>query len=635
MPNSSLIPWPDGRGTEKTKGCEKLPPSPPLLALQGVTVTFGGTPLIEAVDLAIGRGDKLTLVGRNGSGKSTLLRLLAGEVRPDAGTRFAQPGCRIGTLPQEPDIDGFHTIQEFVASGLPVGDEEAMHRVDAVLDRLNLPPGRELAVLSGGKLRRAALARALVGAPDILLLDEPTNHLDLPTIEWLEAELLAFRGGLLLISHDRAFLSRLARRVAWLDRGRLRLSERPFREFESWQAEQFAADDLAAHKLDRKITSELLWMREGISGRRTRNMGRVRALQDLRQDSAERIKGGRQVAMAVSEAEQGGRLVIEATRISKQFEVSSGLRSMVHNFSTRIMRGDRVGVIGRNGAGKTTLLRLLTGQLAPDSGTVKLSATLEIAYFDQKRATLDPDATLKQVLCPFGGDAVVVDGKSRHIASYLKDFMFDTRQIDSPVRALSGGERNRLLLAKLFSRPSNLIIMDEPTNDLDMDTLDLLQEVLSDYQGTLLLVSHDRDFLDRLVTSTIVVEGNGVVAEYPGGYSDYLRQSPPSLSSSLSSSLSATLVSVRPAVAVSTPPARVQRKLGYQQQRELDQLPGRIDLLSGQVGTLSERLADPGLFGRDSSAFNRLTTELQARHAELAAAEERWLELEGLREALL
>ncbi|MEI8394417.1 MAG: ATP-binding cassette domain-containing protein [Rhodospirillaceae bacterium] len=604
-----------------------MAPPPPLLALQSATVTFGGTPLFESIDLTIGRGDKLTLVGRNGAGKSTLLRLLAGEIRPDGGERFLQPGCRIGTLPQEPDISGFTTVHEFVAAGLPAGDEDALHRVDATLDRLSLPGERELTVLSGGKLRRAALARALVCQPDVLLLDEPTNHLDLPTIEWLESELLTYRGGLLLISHDRAFLNRLAKRVAWLDRGRVRLSERPFAEFEAWQAEQFAADDDAAHKLDRKIASELLWMREGISARRTRNMGRVRALQDLRSDRAEQIKGGRQVKMAVSEAEAGGRLVIEAESISKQFETTSGLRYMVRDFSTRIVRGDRVGVIGRNGAGKTTLLKLLTGQLAPDSGAVRLSSTLEPAYFDQKRAALDPDHTLKQVLCPFGGDAVVVNGKSRHVASYLKDFLFDTRQIDTPVRTLSGGERNRLLLAKLFARPSNLLIMDEPTNDLDMDTLDLLQEVLSEYQGTLLLVSHDRDFLDRLVTSTIVVEGNGTVAEYPGGYSDYLRQRPPP-----SAIVAPVKSSPRPAPSTAEP--KKKNKLSYKERHELDNLPPRIEQLSEAIAALNRRLADPALFSRGPEEFARLSAELDARTGELAAAEDRWLELETLREEL-
>ena len=603
--------------------------APPLLALQGATITFGGRPLFEAVDVAIGRGDKLCLVGRNGSGKSTLLRLLAGENTPDGGERFIQPGCRIGTLPQEPDITGFSTIHDFVAAGLPAGDENALHRVDAVLDRLQLVPERPLAVLSGGKLRRTALARALVGNPDVLLLDEPTNHLDLPTIEWLENELLAFRGGLLVISHDRAFLTRLARRVWWLDRGQVRQSDRPFAEFEAWQAERFAADEEAAHKLDRKIVSETLWMREGLSARRTRNMGRVRALQDLRQNRADHVTGGRQVRMAIAESEAGGRLVIEAERISKSFETSQGHRPMVQDFSTRILRGDRVGVIGRNGAGKTTLLKLLTGRLEPDSGTVRLSSTLEPAYFDQKRAALDPEAGLRQVLCPFGGDSVMVNGKPRHVASYLKDFLFDSRQLDSPVRTLSGGERNRLLLALLFARPSNLLIMDEPTNDLDMDTLDLLQEVLSDYQGTLLLVSHDRDFLDRLVTSTIAVEGDGVVAEYTGGYSDYIRQRPPPPSTA-----SPPLKSIRPTGAEAPPTAKTRRKLSYRQQRDLDQLPEHIEALTRAIAVLTEQVADPTLFRRDQAAFSRLSAELEARQVELAAAEESWLELEALREEL-
>ncbi|CAK0775498.1 ATP-binding protein Uup [uncultured Gammaproteobacteria bacterium] len=607
-----------------------MAPPPPLLALQSVTITWGGLPLFEGIDLALARGDKLCLVGRNGTGKSTLLRLLAGELRPDGGERFIQPGCRIGTLPQEPDISGFESVHDFVAAGLPAGDEDALHRVDAILDRLQLAGERDLAVLSGGKLRRVALARALVGEPDVLLLDEPTNHLDLPTIEWLEGELMAFRGGLLLISHDRAFLTRLARRTLWLDRGRLRVCERPFGEFEAWQTEVFAADEEASHKLDRKIVSELQWMREGISARRTRNMGRVRSLQDLRSHRAEEIKGGRRVQMVVSEADPGARLVIEAERISKSFDGPDGPRVLIRDFSTRIMRGDRVGVIGRNGAGKTTLLRLLTGQLVADSGGIRLAQTLEPAYFDQKRAALDPEATMRQVLCPFGGDAVVIGGKSRHIAGYLKDFLFDTRQLDTPVRALSGGERNRLLLAKLFAHPSNLIIMDEPTNDLDMDTLDLLQEVLSEYQGTLLLVSHDRDFLDRLVTSTIVVDGDGTVTEYAGGYSDYLSQRQFSAATALTPAR--TVPSVR--AITDSAPAKAKRKLGYQQQRELDQLPAKIEVLTAAVTALNQRLADPELFAREPAALPRLTAELVARQVELAAAEDRWLELETLREDL-
>ncbi|WP_029009591.1 ATP-binding cassette domain-containing protein [Azospirillum halopraeferens] len=606
-----------------------MAPPAPIVALQGASVTFGGRPLFEGVDVAVGRGDKACLVGRNGSGKSTLMKVLAGMVAADGGERFVQPGARIAYLPQEPDFTGFASVHDYVAAGLPETERDEAHRVDAVLDRLQIDGGLAPASLSGGEARRAALARTLVGNPDVMLLDEPTNHLDLPTIEWLESELQAFRGGLLLISHDRAFLNHLARRTLWLDRGGLRVSDKPFARFEEWQAEVFAADEAASHKLDRKIEGEMKWLREGISARRTRNMGRVRALLQLRTDRAERIKGGQQAKLAISEAERGGRLVIEAERIAKTFDTPDGPRPIVRDFSTRILRGDRIGVIGPNGAGKSTLLKMLTGQMEPDSGVIRLGTSLEIAYFDQRRATLDPEDTVRHVLCPYGGDRVVVNGESRHVAGYMKDFLFDTRQLDSPVKALSGGERNRLILARLFARPSNLMILDEPTNDLDMDTLDLLEEVLGDYQGTLLLVSHDRDFLDRLVTSTIALEGDGSAAEYAGGYSDYLLQRPPR-----DTPAPAAAPKAKPAAPAAVTAPKARGKLSYKDQRELDELPARLDRLAAEIGRLEGMLADPDLFTRDPAAFTRAGESLHARQAELAAAEERWLELESLREEL-
>jgi len=605
-----------------------MPPPAPIVALQGVAVTFGGRPLFEGIDLAVGRGDKACLVGRNGSGKSTLMKVLAGMIHPDGGERFVQPGSRVAYLPQEPDFTGYASVHDYVAGGLPEGERDEAHRVDAVLDHVGLPGHLAPATLSGGEARRAALARTLVGEPDVMLLDEPTNHLDLPTIEWLEEELQAFRGGLLLISHDRAFLNHLSRRTLWLDRGTVRLSDKGFAQFEEWQAEVFAADEAAAHKLDRKIESETKWMREGISARRTRNMGRVRALMQLRTDRAERIKGGQQAKLAISEAERGGRLVVEAEHIAKAFDAPEGRKVIVKDFSTRILRGDRVGVIGPNGAGKSTLLKMLTGQLAPDSGTVRLGTNLEIAYFDQRREGLDPEETIRHVLCPFGGDKVMVNGQPRHVAGYMKDFLFDTRQLDSPVKALSGGERNRLLLARLFARPSNLMILDEPTNDLDMDTLDLLEEVLGDYQGTLLLVSHDRDFLDRLVTSTIAVEGDGTAIEYAGGYSDYLVQRPAAKAPPAAAS------KPKPAEAAPAAAPKPRGKLSYKDQRELDELPGRMDKLTAEIAKLEAALADPDLFARDAAKFQKTSATLQARQTELAAAEERWLELEALREEL-
>ena len=598
--------------------------TPPLVALKGASIVLGATPLFRDVDVGIGRGDKVALVGRNGSGKSTMLKALAGEVDLDHGERFVQPGTRIAYLAQEPDFSRFPTVADFVADGLP---EHAPYKVDAVLEELRLPGDRLAASLSGGEARRAAIARALVSEPDVLLMDEPTNHLDLPTIEYLEKALLSFRGGLLLISHDRAFLKNLSKRTLWLDRGLLRETERGFAEFEAWRDEVFQAEEQAAQKLDRKIEVEMKWLREGISARRTRNMGRVRALMGLRRDRAERVRQG-QVKLGVAEAEISGRMVIEATRISKSFEGPEGPRTLVRDFSTRILRGDRVGLIGPNGAGKTTLLRMLTGELAPDAGTVRLGVNLETVVFDQRRAQLDPEQSIRQVLLPFGGDSVVVGGQPRHVASYMRDFLFDPGMLDQATKALSGGERNRLLLAKLFAQPSNLMVLDEPTNDLDMDTLDLLEEVLADYDGTLLLVSHDRDFLDRLVTSTIAVEGDGEVQEYAGGYTDYLAQRGPRRPEA------AAPRPAKPAGPAADAAPKAKRKLGYQQQRELDQLPGRIDTLSAEVKRLEGVMADPALYARDPKAFQKASAGLEKAQAELAAAEERWLELEALREEL-
>ncbi|MBB6249852.1 ATP-binding cassette domain-containing protein [Nitrospirillum iridis] len=605
-----------------------MAPTPPIVALKGAQITLGATTLFENVDIAIGRGDKVCLVGRNGSGKSTLLKALAGLVDLDKGERYIQPGARIGYLHQEPDFSGHATVADFVRAGQV---EDAPYRVEAVLDELSLPGDRAAATLSGGEARRAAIAQALVSDPDVLLMDEPTNHLDLPTIEYLEKALQSFRGGLLLISHDRAFLNTLARRTLWLDRGSMRETERPFAEYEAWRDEVFAAEDLAFSKLDRKIAVEMKWLREGISARRTRNMGRVRALHGLRKERSDRNRQG-QVKLAVSEAESSGRLVIEATHIAKSFANPEGgpegTRSIVRDFSTRILRGDRVGLIGPNGAGKTTILKMLMGEMAPDSGTIRLGTNLETVVFDQRRAQLDPNQSIRQVLLPFGGDSVVVGGTPRHVASYMRDFLFDPGMLEQPTRALSGGERNRLLLAKLFAQPSNLMVLDEPTNDLDMDTLDLLEEVLSDYPGTLLLVSHDRDFLDRLVTSTIAVEGDGVVEEYAGGYSDYLVQRP--------ARAPATAPKGDAARAAEVPQGgnKPKRKLGYKEQRELDQLPALMDKLGDQAKKLEAKLADATLYTRDPAAFQKASADLDKAHQDLAVAEERWLELEALKEEL-
>ncbi|MBI5164462.1 MAG: ATP-binding cassette domain-containing protein [Magnetospirillum sp.] len=597
---------------------------PPLLALRDVRLTFGGTPLFEGVTTWVGRGDRTCLVGRNGSGKSTLLKVLAGAIEADSGERFIQPGTRVAVLPQDPLLDG-PSVAAYVAAGLPPDRHGDLWRVETVLDALKLDGTREPAALSGGEGRRAALARALVGEPDALLLDEPTNHLDLPTILWLEERLAAYDGALVMISHDRRFLETVSQQTLWLEGGIVRRSEQGFANFPAWQEEVYAAAEAELARMNTRMRQELHWLARGVTGRRKRNMGRLRALNQLRGERAERkdsvLDTGRQAKLAAEAGEISGRLVIEADKIGKSFNG----QPVIAGFSTRILRGDRVGLIGPNGAGKTTLLRMLTGDLEPDSGTVRLGTNLEPAYFDQRRDRLDPDISVWDTLTDGRGDNVWVRGRPQHVVGYMKDFLFSEAQAKTPVRALSGGERNRLLLAKRLAKPSNLLILDEPTNDLDMDTLDLLEEVLADYEGTLLVVSHDRDFLDRLVTSVIAVEGDGTIAEYPGGYADYLRQRP--------ARIDAPEARPQPkAEAVARP--KVATRLSYKDVRELEQLPGRIDALAAEIAALEAALADGALYSRDRARFDRSAARVDAARAELAAAEERWLDLETKREEL-
>ena len=594
-----------------------------LVALTGARITFGGRPLVEDAGLALGRGDRACLVGRNGAGKSTLLRTLAGEVELDYGSRFVQPGTRIAYLPQEPRPAPGATVGAHVAAGLGPMQDQA-HRVAALIDRLALDPARPLAQLSGGEARRADIARALVGEPDILLLDEPTNHLDLPTIEWLEEELSTHPAGILAISHDRAFLARLTRRTFWLDGGRLLALDQGFAAFETSSEELLEQEAATAHRLDKRIESETRWYNRGITARRRRNEGRRRQLEALRRERSRRLKPQRRATLAVTAAEPGGRLVIEAEGIAKSFPGADGERPILRAFSTRVLRGDRVGIIGANGVGKTTLLKLLTGEMAPDAGTVRLGTNLQLLFFDQTRESLDPETSLWRTLAP-SGDSVMVDGVQRHVVAYLRDFLFEERQALQPVKSLSGGERSRLLLARLFTRPSNLLVLDEPTNDLDLDTLDLLEEVLADYRGTLLLVSHDRDFLDRLVTSAIVLEGNGRATEYAGGYSDYLRQRP----------APARLDEKKaPPRAAPAPRSPRKQRLSWSEQRELESIPERLGALAAEIAELKHQLAEPGFYTRDPRAFISATERLGDAEAELVVAEERWLALEEKRERL-
>jgi ATP-binding cassette subfamily F protein uup len=599
---------------------------PPLLALQNATLTFGGRPTFQEVSVAVARGERICLVGRNGSGKSTLLKCLAGMIELDRGDRFIQPGAHVAYMPQEPSFDPAMTIGEHVALGLPGHEQDGAtrYKVEAILAEVGLDPDRKLVALSGGEGRRVSLARVFVAEPDVVLLDEPTNHLDIPAIEWLEARLADYRGAILMISHDRAFLNRLSRRVIWLDRGRLRSLDQGFLGFDDWAERVLAAEAAEEVRLDKKLAAETIWMRQGISARRTRNMGRVRALQDLRSDKAERV-GIRQAKLGTAAStETGGQLVVEVKGISKSFaqtlpDGTTATRVIAQDFSTKIVRGERIGIIGANGAGKSTLLKLLTGEIEPDAGKVRFGVNLVPAYFDQLRSRLDEEASVRDNLTEGRGDSVFVRGQPRHVNSYMRDFLFEDRQALTPAKALSGGERNRLLIAKVLAQTSNLLVLDEPTNDLDMDTLELLEEVLADYDGTLFLVSHDRDFLDRLVTSVIAVEGDGDIAEYVGGYTDYLRQRP------------AKADPVKAAKQAAAP-ARTDKpktaRLGFKEQHDLQRLPGVIEALGKEQATLQRTLADPKLYARDRAAFDQASARLDALHAELAEAEDRWLELE-------
>ncbi|NQW12149.1 MAG: ATP-binding cassette domain-containing protein [Alphaproteobacteria bacterium] len=606
---------------------------PPVAALRGATLGFGDRPLFHDVDLPITKGDRVCLVGRNGSGKSTLMRALAGEIDLDAGERFLKPGARAVYLPQDPRPPADLTVFDYVAGGLPPADDDVPrdHVVETTVAGMSLDPARRLGVLSGGEARRAALARALVSAPDVLLLDEPTNHLDLPTIEWLEDELTRAKAGLLIISHDRAFLRRLATQTCWLERGMLHRLNDGIDAFPDWAEKLLADEESQAHKLERRIAEETHWLREGLTARRKRNMGRVRGLLTLRREKFDRIKRPEGLKLDAGEATRSGSLVLEAHGLGKSFIDDHGREKRVaDNVSLRIMRGDRVGLLGPNGAGKTTLLRMLLGYEAPDSGRVKIGFGVESVYFDQRREQLNRDDTLWSTLCPGGGDTVTVHGRPKHVVSYLRDFLFTDRQATAKVATLSGGERNRLLLAKLFIQPHNLLVLDEPTNDLDVETLDLLQEEIADYAGTVLLVSHDRDFLDRTVTSIIAMEGEGHVREYVGGYSDYLAER---RRTEAPTPIGKATPGPKPTAARGRPRSGAT-KMSYKDDRELRQLPERITALEAEIERLEAVLADADLYRRDPDGFRAETTRLEAAQAALATAEDRWLELEALKEQL-
>jgi len=599
---------------------------PPVLILRDIRLGFGGTPLFEGAELTVSAGERLCLVGRNGSGKSTLLRIAAGEVEPDAGERYVEPGITLRYLPQEPDLSGFSSTLGFVEAGLAPGDDP--HRARYLLERLGLDGGEDPRTLSGGEARRAALARALAPAPDLLLLDEPTNHLDLPAIEWLESELAASRSALVLVSHDRRFLETLSRITVWLDQGRTHRLERGFGEFEAWRDTMLEQRERERVLLDRKLEAETEWLHKGVTARRKRNQGRLRALQALREERRTRRRETGNVTLTRTEGALSGRLVIEAIGIAKAW---GGAPPVVRDFSLRVQRGDRIGIVGPNGAGKTTLLNLLTGAIAPDTGTVRLGANVRMMTLDQTRESLDPAGTLADALTGGGGDTVTVGGQSRHVIGYMKDFLFLPEQARTPVGVLSGGERGRLMLARALAQPSNLLVLDEPTNDLDLETLDLLQEMLADYPGTVLLVSHDRDFLDRVATSVIASEGGGCWIDYAGGYSDMVIQR----GAGVAAAPAKPKLPPRPRTTAAPPrPAARAARLSFKDKHALETLPARIDQLQAEIGECRAALADAGLYARDAARFERTAARLEAAEAALAEAEERWLALEMKREEI-
>ena len=599
----------------------------PLIQLKDIALTFGGTPLLTGVELAVEAGDRVCLIGRNGSGKSTLLKIVAGLIEPDRGTRFVQPGATVRYLPQEPDFSGAATTLAYVEAGLNPGDDSYQARY--LLEQLGLTGNEDPANLSGGEARRAALARVLAPSPDILLLDEPTNHLDLTTIEWLEGELASRRSALVIISHDRRFLANLSRATVWLDRGETRRIEKGFDAFEAWRDDVLVEEEREQHKLDRKIVMEEHWLRYGVSGRRKRNVKRLGNLHALRQQRRDYRGATGKATLAAAESDASGKLVIEAKHIAKSF----GERAIVSDFSTRIARGDRLGIVGPNGAGKTTLINLLTGTEPPDSGTVRLGANLEMATLDQHRESLDPKTTLSDALTGGRGDSIMVGGKPKHVVGYMKDFLFSQEQIRTPLEALSGGERGRLMLARALAKPSNLLVLDEPTNDLDLETLDVLEEMLGDYEGTVVLISHDRDFLDRVVTSVIAPEGQGRWIEYAGGYSDMLAQRGSDLKEKAVKGTPAPAKAAKESSPSSAAPAP-KRRLSFKDKHALETLPKTMAKLQAEIAKLQTQLDDPTLYTRDRKAFDAASAAMAKAHADLTTAEEQWLELEILREEI-
>ncbi|MBP2513547.1 ABC-F family ATP-binding cassette domain-containing protein [Sphingomonas sp. PvP018] len=582
----------------------------PILAFEGLGLVQGSGWLFRNLDIHIGPRDRLALIGRNGAGKTTLLKLLGGSIEGDEGRRTIVPGTRVVILEQEPDLRGFATLRDYVMGG---DDAPVSYEADSIADQLGIDLSREAASASGGERRRAAIVRALAQDPDVLLLDEPTNHLDIGAIEWIEDWLKRFRGAFVVISHDRTFLTRLTKQTLWLDRGAIRRAEIGFGGFEAWTEQVYAEEQRQAEKLDARLKLEEHWLLRGVTGRRKRNQGRLTKLHEMRAERASMIGPQGSANLVTSSDDTKSKVVIDAKHVTKAY----GDRTIIGDLTLRVTRGDRIGIVGRNGAGKSTLLKLLTGEIEPDDGTIKLAKTLDAVVIDQQRSLMAPEKTVREVVAD-GGDWIDVLGVRKHIHGYLKEFLFDPNMVDAKIGSLSGGERSRLLLAREFAKPSNLLVLDEPTNDLDLETLDLLQEVIGDYDGTVLIVSHDRDFLDRTVTITLGLDGSGTVDVVAGGYEDWEKRRATQTSGKRASKK----------VAATAPPAPAPRaKLTYKDQRDYELLPKRIEALDAQIASDAAKLAAPNLYMRDNATFARLTAAIEAARAEKEAAELRWLEL--------
>ena len=642
-----------------------------LVRLEKISIAFGHHALLDEASLVISKGERICVVGRNGAGKSTMLKLVSGEIHQDSGSIWCQPGLKIGQLAQDLPVAGDDTVFDIIADGIPgvgqlirdyhhlvmniVGDDDLKklehlqheleskdgwaltQRVESIISRLNLPADTPMRSLSGGWRRRVALARALVSEPDLLLLDEPTNHLDIETIAWLEQQVSEFRGAVLFITHDRAFLQKLATRIVELDRGQLTIWEGNYPSFLEHKEHMLEVEERQNAEFDKKLAQEEAWIRQGIKARRTRNEGRVRALQDLRKERSQCRERQGTANITLDKADSSGKLVAELEDVS----YSWGNKPIIRNLTTRVIRGDRIGLLGRNGAGKSTLLKLFLGQLEPQSGNLKMGSKLEVAYFDQLRAQLEPEKSVMDNVAA-GQTSITIGGRDKHVMSYLQDFLFSPERARTPVKALSGGECNRLLLAKLFTKPANMLVLDEPTNDLDVETLELLEELIANFDGTVFLVSHDRAFMDNVVTSVFAFEGDGLVKEYVGGYSDWVRQGgkfPPESAGgdgNDSNTLKTDATAEAPAKAEPAKPAEKPapkgKKLSYKLQRELDQLPGVIEKLEAELEELHTITGDGAFYQGDPAKVAKTLDKLQHKESELETAMDRWVELEAMKE---